>query len=622
MSSLKQNSLYPGLIILVSILFMNVISFGQIQKEASSGFKYLEDKIKKIIPDSLNMADSIAYELVKIGKESNDSLEAIGWYYKAEVAFYSGQIDDAGDFYKKCLSLIEPYSAPQRKAIYYNNLGLTRYFKDRNNEALEAYLKSAEFEKKVGNEYGFAQCLHNIALVHDRVGNDENAENYFDHSLNIFFELDSLDDAAAVFNDYAIFLSRRGRNDEAIQKYKQAFEIYNESGNFEDAAKVKCNIGALYLYQKEYTKSADLLEESLDYFKTLEQSSYLINIYSLFGDLYYEQGRTALSVVFYDRAEAVARKMGRDNLRQKNLYSLFKALKAENDYKNALDVLETYSRFKDSLIVINQGFLETSMDNEIETELMEKELNLVNAQMREKNLVLIILALLLILGVFAWFLYGRTRGLRAEKEKRELQQKILHMQMNPHFMFNAMTSLQSYILNNQKEEASDYLSDIAQLIRKIMCVADKELISLEEEMELIEMYLKVQCRRFYRTINCGVDSRIISGSGFLKVPPMLPRPIIDDVFAYGNMGDHSCPGINISYEQKENELEVIVESKGAVPSKTMKANSLSLIEERLKSFVKIYKGGRIYVEKVDVVKEGQISGAKIKYWIPIIRSHN
>jgi tetratricopeptide (TPR) repeat protein len=593
-------------------------SLGQVQKQDSLNYIILESRVKDIISDSLETADSLAYEMVKISRGRNDSLEAIAWYYKAEAAYYSGQIDHAGDFYKKCLSLMEPYSAPQRKAIYYNNLGLTRYFKDRNNEALEAYLKSAQLEKQVGNEYGFAQCLHNIALVHDRAGHDNNAATYFEHSLESFFEMDSMDAAAAVFNDYAIFLNGRGRKDEAIQKYNQALEIYKDLGNLEDAAKVKCNIGALHLYQNEYTKSAQLLEEALDHFNQYGNSSYLINIYSLFGDLYFEQGRTALSVVFYDRAETMARKMGRDNLRQKNLYSLFKALKAEKEYKNALEVLEDYSRLKDSLIVANRGYLETSMDNEIETELMEKELNLVKAQMREKNLVLVILGLLIILGIVGWFLYGRTRVLKSEREKQALKRKILHMQMNPHFLFNAMTSMQSYILNDKKEEASDFLSDIAHLIRKIIKVADQELISLEEEMQIIDMYLRVQCRRYCRTINCEVNSRLISGSQRLKVPPMLSRSVIDDVFATGKMDENCCPGINISYEQKNDELEVTVESKGVVPSRAVRQNSLSFIEERLSTFKNNHKSRESLVERVDVISAGKVSGAKIRYWIPVL----
>lgn len=370
----------------------------------SAYFSQLEHAIKKLIPDSLDLADSLSVEFVRKARGISDSLEAIGWYYRAEIAYYSGRFDDSGDFYKKSLSLMENISVPQRKAVYYNNLGLTRYFKDRYNEALEAFLKSAEFEKEVGNDYGFAQCLHNIALVHDRAGHDDTAEKYYQHSLDLFFSMDSLDDVAAVFNDYGIFFKSRGRHDDAIKKYKQALEIYEKSGNREDEAKVKCNIGALYLNKKEYQKSASFLEESLEYFKEGKDSSYLINIYSLFGDLYYERGRTALAVVFYDRAEGVAKKMGWDNLRQKNLYSLFKALKAEKDFKNALEVLEEYSRLKDSLIVANQGFLEASMDSEIEAGLMEKELNLLKAEIREKNLFLIILSLLLVLGIVAWFL--------------------------------------------------------------------------------------------------------------------------------------------------------------------------------------------------------------------------
>jgi tetratricopeptide (TPR) repeat protein len=582
-------------------------------------FEKLESQIKRLLPDSVDEADSLALCWIEYTSGLSDSLKAIGWYYRAEASYYRGKFNEAGDFYRKSISLSDSFDTPKRKAVYYNNLGLTRYFKGRYNEALDAFLKSAEYEQQVDNNYGFAQCIHNMALVQDRAGEDIKADKYFEHSLELFLSMDSLPDVAAVYNDYAISLANRSSYEAAIEKYSKALDIYKKFGNKEGEAKVRCNIGSLYLFEKNYDLSVSYLEEALTYFKENRDSSSLISTYSLFGNLYFEQDRTALAVVFYDRAESIAKDKGWDDLRRKNLFLLFKALKAEKEYKEALNVLETYSQLKDSLIVANKAFLAETMDNEIETELMEKELTLVRAKVREKNLIMVILVLVLILGLFAWFLYGRSEMLKNEKEKQRLQHKIIQVQMNPHFLFNSMASMQSYILSEQKEEAVDFLSDIALVIRKIMEVADKELIPLSEEIDLLGQYLKVQCRRYYKAINCcNVSSDVISKSDFLMVPPMLARPLVDKIFESGNLSKDCCPGIKIFYEQKDNDLEVTLENSGGVILNKFSDGDIDLIEERLRRMKQTYKSGRSCMEIIDIISNGTIAGTRIKYWLPII----
>ncbi|MFW6351742.1 MAG: tetratricopeptide repeat protein, partial [Bacteroidota bacterium] len=548
----------------------------------------------------------------------DDSLKSLAWYYRAESAYYLGRFDRAGDFYQKAIDFLDSSSSPEKKAIFYNNLGLTRYFKERYNEALEAFSESARYEQMAGNDFGFAECLHNIALVQDKAGNRKNAEKYFKHSMNVLFEMDSLDATAAVCNDYAIYLTDEGRNMEAIEMYQKALDIYDKCNNSEGIAKVKCNIGALFLYEGDYANSARYLDESLKFFKKHKNDSYLINTYSLLGDLYFQQGRTALSVIFYERAEDIANKKGWDDLRQKNLYSLFIALKAEKEYERALEMLEAYSNLKDSLIIANKGFLKGNIDNEIKSELIEKELQLAKTKVAEKNYLLIILILLLLAGLILWFLYSRTKLLVHEKERQLWKQKMMRLQMNPHFVFNALSSLQSYIIGDDKNEAMDYLSDVAFLMRKIMHYADVEFIALEEEMEVLNKYLKVQCRRYYQTVDCGIRSEIIFGSGNLQVPPMLPRPFIDDLFAKGKRRDCCCPGISITYEQKDNELEVTVENNGVVIPDEEVGTTLAIMKERLAVLQQEFKSGRKDIELVDIVNNGKNIGIRIRYWLPLI----
>ncbi|MFO8002111.1 MAG: tetratricopeptide repeat protein [Marinilabilia sp.] len=574
--------------------------------------------MKASLPGMPDKADSLARLLIESAPEQDDSVLALGWFYRAEAAYYSGKFERACNFYERTDELLDSIEQPGRKATVLNNLGLTHYFKERYNEALDAFIRSADIEQSLDNQHGFAQCLHNIALVHDKAGRRNSAETYFDHALDQFLDMDSLAAAAAVYNDYAIYYSGYDDNESAIEMYSKALDIFKQTNDSAGIAKVKCNIGALHLYEKNYRKAASFLEKALDYFKEKNDQANLINVYSLLGDLYYEQDRSALSVVFYERAENMAGKTGQDHVRQKNLYSLFKALKAEEEFEQALNVLETYSHLKDSLIAANEGFIENSADHELESELNERELDLVRAEIKEKNLMLIIAGLLLGLGIVGWFLYLRNKKLKNEREKQLLLQKGTRAQTNPHFIFNALASLQSYVIEENKDEALDYLSDIALLFRKLLDAGEHEFITLEEELDLMDKYLKVQCRRYYRSINCGVSSRIISGSKFLMVPPMLIRPFVDLAFSINNAGNYSWPGIHITYEQKSDSLEVNMKNEGGVIRNEIEANGKEALEERLDLLKRTYKGGKSQVEVIDLYENGTLSGTRLCFSLPLI----
>ena len=101
---------------------------------------------------------------------------------------------------------------------------------------------------------------------------------------------------------------------------------------------------------------------------------------------------------------------------------------------------------------------------------------------------------------------------RRESEKKELQQqllqselKALRSQMNPHFIFNAINSIQHYVLTNEKELANKYLVKFSKLMRNILDLSKEELISLGEELETVRLYLEIEALRFNNSIGFSIN---------------------------------------------------------------------------------------------------------------------
>jgi streptogramin lyase len=183
------------------------------------------------------------------------------------------------------------------------------------------------------------------------------------------------------------------------------------------------------------------------------------------------------------------------------------------------------------------------------------------------------LSVFVVLGVFLLFRWRLRRvqikslemqnKLKLEKEVVELEQKALRLQMNPHFIFNALNSIQSQIGNNNEQSARYYLAKFSRLMRQILDNSRNSLISLDEEVNTLENYLLIEkfCNgeRFDYSITVSEN---LSGED-VKVPPMLLQPFIENAIKHGlKFNDQQRGKILVRFEEKNHLLECTVEDNG------------------------------------------------------------
>ncbi len=140
---------------------------------------------------------------------------------------------------------------------------------------------------------------------------------------------------------------------------------------------------------------------------------------------------------------------------------------------------------------------------------------------------------LIFAGITSLFVYSRVHTLKLRLNNAELNQKLLRLQMNPHFIFNSLFAIQNYIYSNQTHLAGKYLSDFAKLIRMILNYSRLEAISIEQEMETTRLYLDLQKLRFGERMEyeIHVDQKLYDADAF--VPPMLAQPFIENSIEHG-----------------------------------------------------------------------------------------
>lgn len=238
------------------------------------------------------------------------------------------------------------------------------------------------------------------------------------------------------------------------------------------------------------------------------------------------------------------------------LQNLAKVCFTTGSYKEAFGYQDQYMRLKDSVMTnkakTDLNDLEISyktLEKEQEIKLLKKDNDIKNLQLKESSRLKIIYILLIVFlaAVFAIIYYQRNRRnkIETEKIKAELQTQILRSQMNPHFIFNCLNSIENFIMQNDKRQASDYLNKFSQLIRSILDSSRNEVVPITKDMEALKLYVELEQLRFNNkfTFNLFLDPALAGGD--YLVPSLLVQPFVENAIVHG-MAHSEEQGLNLT----------------------------------------------------------------------------
>ena len=146
----------------------------------------------------------------------------------------------------------------------------------------------------------------------------------------------------------------------------------------------------------------------------------------------------------------------------------------------------------------------------------------------------------------------------------ELTFSALRSQMNPHFIFNALNTIQGFVYFNDKKSASGYLGKFSHLIRKILDSSNKQIITLEEEIEILRLYTDIEKARFGENFNVTIDIDPALDLEYILIPPMLIQPYVENSIKHGvfhKQGDKLLL-IRIGKVEDQELIEVVIDDNG------------------------------------------------------------
>jgi hypothetical protein len=219
-----------------------------------------------------------------------------------------------------------------------------------------------------------------------------------------------------------------------------------------------------------------------------------------------------------------------------------------------------------------------------------------------------------------------------KREAIESTQTALRAQMNPHFLFNALNSIQNYILMNEKELSLKYLNKFSTLVRQVLENSNHKLVSIKDDLEALEHYIQIEAVRFEDRFNYEVIIEDEVDKHNFLIPPLLLQPIVENAIWHGIMHKESGKGeITIRYKFMGDSLVCLISDNGVGVKKAREIEGvndavsygLKITKGRLKVFNKDSRkesSEKYSISVRDINKGGTVSGTEVEVEIPILIS--
>lgn len=167
-----------------------------------------------------------------------------------------------------------------------------------------------------------------------------------------------------------------------------------------------------------------------------------------------------------------------------------------------------------------------------------------------------------------------------EKQMHELEQKALRLQMNPHFMFNALNSIQSFIVSSDIDNALHYLAKFSQLMRRTLSNSHESFVCLSDELQAVQLYIDIEKMRFLDKFDYKIEIDPNIDIGFVEIPPMIIQPYVENAIIHGLIHKETKGHLLIRLQMMDENIRVIIQDDGVGRKKAAEIRRESGIERK------------------------------------------
>jgi len=363
-------------------------------------------------------------------------------------------------------------------------------------------------------------------------------------------------------------LRDNGRLDDEITVRNQAIEYNLNSNSLTLVSKDKVELGKILEAKGERSKALKELIEAATIADTINDPKEQANAYLSLAGLYEKNGQSNNALGAYRKySEAVKKSEEETNARMQEKAIL---LKKQSDIDELSEEL----------------YLDRSEDNAQRALIA-----------RQRVIIFSLGAILLLIGVGSVFVYRSAQS--SKRANQLLALKSLRSQMNPHFIFNALNSVNHFIAQQDERTANRFLSEFSQLMRLVLENSQEDFITLQKEQDILALYMKLEHYRFRDKFNYEIEIDSSINAESVLVPPMLIQPYLENAVWHGLRYRDTVGFLKLNVTKNDGSLVVTISDNGigrkrsaelkTENQKKHKSTGLKNIKERLEILNHVYR---------------------------------
>jgi tetratricopeptide (TPR) repeat protein len=506
------------------------------------------------------------------GIEKNNPDTLAGGYFDLGESYYqNGELQKAEIYYQKAKTIYE--KAGDAAGIAKSSRALAKAQEDlkKNKEALGNYNTSRDNSQKVG-DIGLNTLNGNDISRLSKPDSVLLQERLIQSNIDLGIKKGDTGEIVTNFSRMGELNLKNNKTSDALDAFNQAYQF--SKNNSAQAMKLNTIITDVYLQNKNFSKAIETKKDFLGQGYVQNSSQLKAKEITSLADIYIQKKEDTTAIQLLNESYDLSVRNGHTLEARSSIERLDSIFQSKGRRDLSLQLYKDFLQQLPAIIARDSSIADNRIVAETETRIrqLETEKSLKDDLIRRKNnFNYWLIAFIGILVVFIVVILNMVKKLRLRNKKIALQS--LRREMNPHFIFNSLNSINQFIANNNELEANRYLTKFSTLMRRVMENSKEDFVLFSHEIDLLRNYLELEKSRFDDKFDFSIeiDDPLFTDER-LYIPTMLVQPHLENAIWHGLRYVADKGFLKLSFSKTGAGVEIVIEDNGIgiVVSKNVK----------------------------------------------------
>lgn len=555
--------------------------------------------------------------------------ECLGYYACGRIYADIGDYPPAMDHFSKAFKIA---SELRNKNLIADNLtwiGLIYWAQGNYSSALDHYFKALKVYKDIGDKNGVVCVEDNIGVSYYMLGDKNKALSYHLGSLRISKEINNKHYIAANLLNIGIIYESNGDYVKALDNYFKSLKVSKDIGDKYEIGCAYGSIGHLYELLNDYPKAIANCNKALKIFEGYGYRFGITENLIWIGGIYLKQNKFREAWIHLNKAFIISEQLGSLERTRDVNKKLSELYEKTGDWEASMIHYKKFILARDSMINVekNRKILQLEMNHKVEkmrdSLLAEQKLqtSVISNRDNNRNIVIGSISVLLILSGILLYYRNQRKKLLINKHVLEVEMKALRAQMNPHFIFNSLNSIYNFIQVNDNKTASTFIVKFSKLIRLILENSTHPLITLQEEITVLHLYLSLEVDRLQKKFSYRINLDEGLKPESVLIPPLIFQPYVENSIWHGMQNVEEDGLIEIDFRMAGDILHCTITDNGGGMQEDIPGDKKSLgttiTEQRLEVLNQLRQTkGSVTINNINE-EDNKNTGVRVQLAIPV-----